>query len=453
MLMRRSWPRLILAIAVIVCLAIVAGRWNSVAAEDSGAMRTQRKTPEKKAPEKKEPPAELPMFEIVPDDESPDDEKKPEAKPKPEKKPEAKPKPKGDPKAKPGKKPAAPAIPPGLGPDPLLPEGTCHVCLGTGFVPLSSRVPYVHLEGSRHPGAAACVPWQFCPQCQTDREIAELVEAEATRLQTAGATHLEWEKRMGMKLALVEARHLTLHCEMSADKARKQGEAAEETIAYIQKKTRGVFLTPTRCNTFEYLFLWDKPSYLKSIEVCKNIDEFKGNEDWHLFKDVIGYGGQLTKVGNANAGKQYPPEHMIVSATAARQISTATGGKIGDCLGYGFAYHCEHAVKGKILISYVRYTLNDAKFSPDWPAEAKKLYAERKFPTWESLFASDLRDWSPAQHVGAFTVTTFLMQDPVKFAKMAFLVQNGSSPTAAVEKMYGKTIDELQQLCGRWATR
>ncbi|MEX2187568.1 MAG: hypothetical protein WD875_12270 [Pirellulales bacterium] len=408
------------------------------------AFAQNAKQPPTKQPPVKKPTGEkndLPEFEIIPND-PPKSPAKPDAKPTP-------PKGKGDLKPTKPTKPAKVEFQP-LPADPNLPEGTCPMCLGTTFVPHTKRLPYVHVEGDRVPPIAMVVPWQFCPQCQADRDPQELIDLEKARLANAGVTHLEWEKRLGIPLVRVETRHNTLHCQMTPDVARRQGEAAEAAIAYIQSKTRSCFLTPTRPPTHEFVYLWDKPTYLKANNICRNIEEFRRGQDWHLYPDLACFNGETTTVGNALEGKSAPPEHLVISQTAVRNIAVATKFHAKDWLDIGFAYHTEFAVKNKVLMEYVRYQLSDTRLSPNWASEARKMAGENKLVRWKDLFDSDLVAWNPPHHVTAFATVSFLMQDPVRFAKFTVLIANGQSAQEALPKIYGHSLDQLEALCGKW---
>ncbi|RIK75555.1 MAG: hypothetical protein DCC68_20990 [Planctomycetota bacterium] len=418
--------------------------------------------PPKNQPPKKQPPVEqvpgdkgdLPQFEIIPDGPAAPDAEKPDAEKPDAKKPDAKKPvpPKGQPAPKPTKpeKRGKGTFQP-LPEDPNLPAGTCPMCLGTTFVPHAKRVPYVHVENDRAPPIAMVIPWQFCPQCSAERDPQELVDQEQARLANAGATHLEWEKRMGMKLVRVETRHNALHCQMTPDVARRQGEASEAAIAYIQASTKSCFLTPLRPSTHEFLYLWDKATYTKSIGICRNIDEFKGGEDWHLYPQLACFNGGLTTVGNAAEGKQAPPEHLVISQVAVWNIGHATNGRAKHWLRIGFAYHTEYAVKNKVLMEYVKYQLNETRLGPNWANEARKMAGEGKLVRWRDLFDSDLQAWNPPHHVTAFATVTFLMRsDPVRFAKMNVLIRGGATAQEAIEKIYGRPIDQMEALFQKW---
>lgn len=435
------------AMTVVAALA-AALVWQSrpAAILPTAAAQDAKQPPAKKKPSEgtKQPP---PQFEIIPLD-PPE-----ESKPRPDTKPAPKTPPKGSGKGdlKPTKptKPDRGAFRP-LPDDPNLPEGTCPMCLGVGVVPHTKRLPYVHVEGDRPPAIAMAVPWQFCPQCQAERDPQELVDQEQARLADAGATHVEWEKRMGVPLVRVETRHNTLHCQMSPDMARRQGEASEAAIAYIQTKTRSCFLTPMRPTTHQFLYLWDKDTYVKAINVCRNVDEFRQAQDWHLFPQLACFNGTTTTVGNAAEGKIVPPEHLVISQTALWNISHATNGQAQDWLDIGFAYHTEYAVKNKVLMEYVRYQLNETRLGPNWANEARKMAGENKLVRWKDLFDSDLVAWTPPHHVTAFATVSFLMRDPVRFAKFNVLIRNGVLAQEALPKIYGLPLDRLEMLCGKW---
>lgn len=256
---------------------------------------------------------------------------------------------------------------------------------------------------------------------------------------------------MGMKLVRVETRHLTLHCQMTPDIARRQGEAAEAAVAYIQSKTKSCLLTATRPQTYNFVYLWDKATYHKSIEICRNLPEFKQAQDWHLFPQLACFNGDGLTVGNASEGKLAPPEHLVISQVALWNIGVANGGLGKGWLDVGFAYHTEYAVKNKVLMEYVKYQLNEARLGPNWASEAKKMAGASKLIRWRELFDSDLVAWTPAHHVTAFATVSFLMRtDAVRFAKFNILIREGATADEALEKIYGRPIDQLEAMCGKW---
>lgn len=428
---------------------------------DEPAKPDDKKPADKKPADKK--PEAKPDDEAMPDAPAEDagDEGAPDKKPKstkpekgPAKKPTAKPatKPVTKPSAKPtagGKKPAKPKLVDAK-PDPLLPD-ICPVCLGCGYIPFSPRPAYVHMEGEPAPKPESFVPWHFCPKCQGERDPSELVAVEAGRLQNGSSTHANWEKKLGMKLVLVQTRHCTLHCQMTPEVAKRQGQGCEAAIEYIQRMTKSCFLTPPRPDNYEFLYLWDQASFNKAIPVCRGEPEFQGIEDWDLITKTAGFNGQLSQVANALEGKNRPPEHTVISNTAVRCIALATGNKAPQWMTYGFAYHTEFAVTTKILNTYVAYRVNDEKLGQDWPAEARKFVRERSMIGWKDIATLALADWNPKHHVAAFAMVSFLMKtDPVKFAKVGVLIKGGTEPSEAIEKMYGKPIDQLEAACNKW---
>jgi hypothetical protein len=335
-----------------------------------------------------------------------------------------------------------------------IPETVCKICLDTGFVPLSDRRAYVHLEGERAPDPAVCVPWRHCPKCRGDREPEELVQVEKDRLNEAGASNAEWEKRCNFRLIRVEARHVALHCDMPADMARRQGQAAESLAAYLQQQTKSVYLTQTRPGTTEILYVWDKAKYLKMIELCKTIDEFKANKDWALLAQLSGFNGSITSIHNAETNKQLPPEHTTISRLAMRNLIRATNGNEPDWLRCGFAYTCEHSLTRKVLVHYVSYRNNEVRLGADWIVEARKYVSARQLIPWDTLFRTPLSDFMAADHVSSFAAVLYLFRtDPRKFVLYCFALRNREEPTPALERIYGKPLKQLQTDCARWISK
>ena len=265
------------------------------------------------------------------------------------------------------------------------PDNVCKVCLDTGFVPLATRRPYVHVEGERAPSAATCVPWRLCPRCRRDHDAEELVEEEAERLKTAGRSNLFWEGRSGLKLVRVESRHVAHHCDLPVDMARRQGQAAETIAAYLQKQTQSVYLTQSRPAKYEQLYVWDKPKYLKMIEVCKTVDEFKGVGDWHLLTQCGGFSGRITAIDNADEGDPLPPEHTTVSRFGMRNVGIASGYKAGDWLDCGFAYCCEYCILNTVRVHYIDYQVNETRLGDDWMVEARRHAQMQKIRKWSEM--------------------------------------------------------------------
>jgi hypothetical protein len=331
------------------------------------------------------------------------------------------------------------------------PDDVCKVCLGTGFVPLSGRRPFVHTEGERAPSPATCVPWRFCPRCMRDHEPDELVEAEKDRLQSAGKSNLFWEGRTGLKLIRVESRHLAHHCDLPTDMARRQGQAAETIAAYLKKQTKSIFLTQMRPGKYEQLFVWDRPKYLKMIDICKSIDEFQGARDWHLSAQCGGFAGRITAIDNAEEGDPLPPEHTTVSRFGMRSVNEATGFKSTDWLDCGMAYCCEYSVMNKVRIHYIDYQVNDVRLGDDWMVEARRHAQMKKLRPWREMVKIPLEAWSPAEHLSAFAYVAHLFRtDPRKFCLMCLAIREGQSEVQAIESVYGKSLEDLQKGCYKW---
>jgi hypothetical protein len=262
---------------------------------------------------------------------------------------------------------------------------------------------------------------------------------------------LFWEGRSGLKLVRVESRHMAHHCDLPVDMARRQGQAAESLAAYLQKQTNSVYLTQSRPGKYEQLFVWDRPKYLKMIDLCKQIDEFGGHGDWHLTSECSGFSGRITTITNADTGDPLPPEHFTVSSMGMRQVVAATGGKAGDWLDCGFAYCCEYCVLTKVRVHYIDYQVNETRLGDDWMTEARRHAQMRKIRKWEEMTRMPLQSWSSVEHLSAFSYVAFLFRtDPRKFCLMCLAIREGQGDVQAIESVYGKPIDELQRACYGW---
>ena len=69
---------------------------------------------------------------------------------------------------------------------------------------------------------------------------------------------------------------------------------------------------------------------------------------------------------------------------------------------------------------------------------------------WNDLLDSDLTAWNPPHHVTAFATVSFLMRDPVRFAKFTVLIRHGETAQEALPKIYGRSLEQLEALCGKW---
>jgi hypothetical protein len=426
--------------------------------------------PKKSAPQE-QPPGDEPQFEFEPLPGTKPAPKKstPKSKPAPPAEEEPAAPPKGKEKS-PSKKSPAKKEPgknepgtkeltkkkPKLGkevlPDFDMPADVCRTCCGTGHIPLRPRTPYYHVEGQPAPNAAAAVPWRWCPKCSGDHEASEFVEVETERIKDIKRTNQLWEERAGYKFARVESRHFTIHCDLSTpEMVHKQGQAAEAVIAYIQQQSQTVFLTPTRPNTAELVLVWDKPKYIKMIEICQPIDEFKGVSDWNLIAQCGGFAGRLTRISNANQAKSAPPEHMTISEVALRQMSVAAQGKDKDWLGLGFTYHCESAVTNKVLIHYIDYQVNETRLGDNWTNEARKYLSQGKLRKWNEMFAWELRNWEARDHLSAYAMVSYLFRSaPKRFVSMVMAIRNGADDVEAMETAYGRKVADLERAAAQW---
>ena len=249
----------------------------------------------------------------------------------------------------------------------------------------------------------------------------------------------------------VESRHVAHHCDLPVDMSRRQGQAAEAIAAYLQKQTQSVYLTQSRPAKYEQLYVWDKPKYLKLIDVCKSIEEFKGVGDWHLITQCGGFSGSITAIDNAEEGDPLPPEHTTVSRFGMRNVGIASGYKAGDWLDCGFAYCCEYSIMNKVRVHYIDYQVNETRLADDWMVEARRHAQMQKIRKWEEMTRIPLQNWSSVEHLSAFAYVAYLFRtDSRKFCLMCLAIREGQGDVPAIESVYGKPIEELQKGCYKW---
>jgi hypothetical protein len=354
-----------------------------------------------------------------------------------------------DPKAEDQGDDAAPAAEEQPADLPVAPDKNCGTCYGIGFIPHSPHRPYVHIEGQPAPNPAAAVPWRHCNKCQKERKPQELIDAETQRLKEAMSGHLRWENRTGWPMLRMETRHVTIHGQLPPEVAVRQGQAANELVAYLQRRTRGVVLTQTRPDTHEILFCWDEPQWMRMIQICQGLPEFR--QDWALVSQTAGYSNAQSSVVRAREGKGVPPEHHTVSDLARASMYHSTDYQARTWLSIGFAYYCERAILKKNLLHYIEYEPNAQRLGENWNQEVKKYAQQRKLRLWNDLLELPLRDYDPPDHLGIYMMVAYLFEaDPIRFTRMVQMIGRGIDDKAAMEAAYEKTIDELQTGCAKW---
>ena len=398
---------------------------------------------------------------------TPDPEPKPEPTPQPVT-PEPMPQPEPEPKPEPG--PAVAAIdprPPVTNPNPKpqpnaeppqqqagRPDPNCPVCLGIGYSPHKPFKPYVWVTGDKRQPPDRITPWRFCPSCMAEVDNQQLVDKEEERLAHAHEKQQLWQQRIGTKLTNVETHHAALHTQLAEPLARKQGQALEALTQFLEDETGSMLLTNTRPDNFSMAIVWDTPAYEALIGKIQREEDFAGIEDWHLVKQTVGFYGRECCIINATQNQPHPTEFRTVSMFAGYQIMRATGGKSKAWLSTGFPYYCQYAVFRQVLVTSVRYQINETKFSPNWPLEVKQRLAQGQLNSWEDMFRLDLPDYIAKDHLTNFAVISYLMQTrPKLFPKLLLAIRDGKDSKEAMEEVYGKPIARQQADFVSWVKK
>jgi len=331
------------------------------------------------------------------------------------------------------------------------PQADCPACRGLGIVPLKPLRPYVHVEGSPAPKPQNTIRCRYCPKCQPDRDPQTLVQAEAERLKTAGRKHLEWERKTGWNLVRVETHHVTIHAQLPPAEARRAAMAVEMMTAHLQQLTKSMELTPTRPDNCEIIILWEKANYLRFLKLMEPQWAAEAGKLWAMLPQMGGWTSGQTSFFYQVAGSDQPPAHMAVHLAASRQLLAATGHRAPTWLYEGFAAYCEYAVLRKNLVHSVHYSSGDVRIGPNWPWEIRRFAAAGRLRPWKDLLARDLADYQAVDYLSAYAIVAFLINtDPAGFLDFVRNVREGLDGRTALEKAYGKSVEQLQARWLRW---
>ena len=347
--------------------------------------------------------------------------------------------------------PAKPAEPATLPPVVAPPPGpVCAQCYSTGYVPLANWRPYAHLFGEGVPDPMQSVPWQYCPKCQKGKENKELLLAEADRLQQALAANRLWDEIGGkdIKFLHFDTHHLTLHCQLPTDLAKKLAATMEKLVQQLEMATHSILLTQTRPTLHELVVTWDDASYNIIITA---LEKKSPGGDWNLSRKAKGFTGRDLSVYNAEKGVGGGPESMAIHSFSKMLMHKACGGKCPDWLNEGFAAYCENRITGKNLCISFSYEKNDVKYSDNWNQEIRKYAVQGKLKTWDTVFMSSLIGQKAIDYLTFYSMVCFLMTDPQKFCLMVTELRDGADSAKAIEKAYGLPVKDLQMRWAQWA--
>ena len=352
-----------------------------------------------------------------------------------------------------GTDPAKPTEPQTIAPVPKPPD--CKRCMGVGYVPVPTLVPYVYMHGERPPNPQRMIPWLYCKECMKDRDNKELSALEAERFARSMENNKKWDTLLApqkIKLVHVETRHVLLHCELPPTLAKQVGAMMDKLTTLLQKRSRSVMLTQTRPDTHEIVILSSNSSYNKLITL---LEKASPGNDMSMMRDSSGFSMGKTAVFNAAGPGGGPPQPMAMAIHQFSKmlIGTACGGKAPPWLMQGFASHCENQLTRRNLCYTFSYELNDVQFGENWNQDIRKFALKGKLKKWEYIFPIDLIGLKALDYLTCYSMINFFMGDPTRFVKMVAEIRDGAESAAAIEKSYGRKIKDLQVMWANWAVQ
>jgi hypothetical protein len=292
------------------------------------------------------------------------------------------------------------------------------------------------------------VPWRPCPKCNAKAEQKSLVEAEVARLAAAPARHENWVKQLGIPLERGETRYVSVHAQLSPATARNVVVQLDKLTARLQADTKSTVFCQTRPDTHELLIVWDDPTYLKLIDQLGGPNP---NQDWRLARKLVGVMSRNRSFFNARGGRAMPPEDMALFQYAHMLMIEATDAKAPPWLNEGFAAYCENLILQRNLCHSIKYEMNEVQFGMNWNSEIRKYAQQGKLKPWDQIFPLDLIGLKALDYLTCYSMVCFLSKDPERFTKFVVEVRGGVPPPQALERVYGKSIKDLQAMWAQWA--
>jgi len=321
-----------------------------------------------------------------------------------------------------------------------VPKGPCSQCLGTGYIPISGLPNYVRAEGEGAKPEAA-VPWKQCPKCQLGHDAKELQSIESSR--DAFNNQKPMESKTGLHFSAVETRHVTLYGQDAVSELKSIAEHLEKLTGHLETITGFTVLTPCRPDQESIFVLNDQNSYDAMLSKA-----FGQKGDSLAFKVATSTSQQACLFWPK---KPIPRTNIAVFNFASMLIQNATNTKCPPWLREGFAAYCEKAIMGNNMNYTIAYEVNEVKFEKDWNAQIKKFAEDRKLKKWNEMFPIDMISLGPLKYLTCYSMVSFLVKaDPKAFAKMVAMIRDGEPSITAVEKAYGRKIDDLQAAWGSW---
>lgn len=357
----------------------------------------------------------------------------------------------------------------------------CPQCLGTGYVPILPGRAYTHFAKDALPNPVEAVPWAYCPRCQAGASPALLTQAEAQRLRDdkAKANQQNYEQATRLKFLRAETQHITLYMQLAEpfqrDAAAKPNDprnsdrrhledrthtelkevaaALEQLKIHLEQSTRTTVLTQPRPDSHEMLILWDIASYNIAID---GLLPQSSTDDKVLARKAAGVSGRFRAFYNSYLGEPAvprPPRHMALFLFGHMLMQEAADSKAPPWLLEGFGAYCEHAITKQNLCYSFEYEMNEIRFGTNWDLDIRRFARESRLKQWRQTVSLDLIGAKPLDYLSFYSIVSFLMADPPRFAQLVLEFKSGADSATALERSYGRKLEDLQTMWGNWLLR
>ncbi len=344
---------------------------------------------------------------------------------------------------------STPAEPTTIAPVPVPPP--CAKCFGCGYLPLPTLRPYVYTYGEKPPDPALMVPWAYCDQCMKDLDNNELLAGEAERFARTMAKNAEWDKIAALaniKLVHVETRNVLIHTDLPLATAKQTALMLEKLCTFLMQKTRSCLLVQTRPDTCEQVILGSAANFTAmTYELEKQIP----GGDWALRRQASAFA--IGTVSIANAEGSGGPEPLAIHQLSRMLLFKAGGNAMPQWLREGFSAYCENAMTKRNLCYSFAYEKNQVKFGPNWNQEIRKYAALGQLKQWDGILSMDLIGMKALDYLTVYSMVSFLMSDPKRFVSLVSELRDGTQSAAAIEKVYGRPLKDLQVRWVNWAVQ
>jgi hypothetical protein len=284
-----------------------------------------------------------------------------------------------------------------------------------------------------------------------DLDNNELLAGEAERFARTMAKNAEWDKIAALaniKLVHVETRNVLIHTDLPLATAKQTALMLEKLCTFLMQKTRSCLLVQTRPDTCEQVILGSAANFTAmTYELEKQIP----GGDWALRRQASAFA--IGTVSIANAEGSGGPEPLAIHQLSRMLLFKAGGNAMPQWLREGFSAYCENAMTKRNLCYSFAYEKNQVKFGPNWNQEIRKYAAQGQLKQWEDILSMDLIGMKALDYLTVYSMVSFLMSDPKRFVSLVSELRDGTQSAAAIEKVYGRPLKDLQVRWVNWAVQ